>query len=288
MPPAQRTGISSVMPMVGGHLALERQTPTCRRRCRRQAWRPDDARSEATPPGRHRAGRVSAAPAARRQSRRPPSRRAKRQCRAPRRGRAAPMSARSRRRARCRCRRCAITASASSRASASCRSRQFAMTVPPDLPTKRASIASAGIDQRRRCGAAASDPDARLAHVQFGKADGRGDRAVDVAQSLAGAAQDASAPRHRRRRAKRPRPAVTAAIASTRSPRCVTASSGATASVPRGKASPASTHCGSDASEHRRIGPGIGDRGRLDRKAVAQARSRRGGTLRRHDVVARA
>ncbi len=45
-----------------------------------------------------------------------------------------------------------------------------------------------------------------------------------------------------------PSPGVTAAIASARSPRTVTASSGATASVPRGSGSPLSTRGGSDAN----------------------------------------
>ena len=48
----------------------------------------------------------------------------------------------------------------------------------------------AGIDQRRRCGAAARDPDVRLAHAQFGKARRRSNRTIDVAQTFAATTQD--------------------------------------------------------------------------------------------------
>ncbi len=68
--------------------------------------------------------------------------------------------------------------------------RQFAVDGRTGFADKARQHRKAGIDQRRRCGAAARDPDARLAHVQFGKTDRRGDRAVDVAHSFAGAAQD--------------------------------------------------------------------------------------------------
>ena len=164
----------------------------------------------------------------------------------------------------------AITASASSRASASCRSANSPRTTPPALPTQAREHRQPRIDQRRRRAAGRarsrcwvrarstrrSRPPQRPRQSRSrNRSPPRRNTVCDVASPPAG---------------NTPCPGITGATASTRSPRSVMASSGATASVPGGMAR-RHRPMRQRRQQRRRIGTGIGDRRRLDREAVGSA-----------------